>query len=104
MAIKVNLDVVMAKRKISSVELSERLGITQAKPFDFENRQGKGNKVFYAGRCLQGAVLSAGRYFGIFGGLKWKTVIWKKYMKEYLKNRRRRVKEKRETRETWCLR
>lgn len=30
MAIKVNLDVVMAKRKISSVELSERLGITQA--------------------------------------------------------------------------
>ena len=30
MAIIVNLDVIMAKRKISSTELSERLGITPA--------------------------------------------------------------------------
>ncbi|MDD6095292.1 MAG: helix-turn-helix transcriptional regulator [Clostridia bacterium] len=30
MAITVNLDVMMAKRKISSAELSERLGITPA--------------------------------------------------------------------------
>ncbi|MDI9517844.1 MAG: helix-turn-helix transcriptional regulator [Erysipelotrichaceae bacterium] len=30
MAIRINLDVVMAKRKITSKELSERIGITQA--------------------------------------------------------------------------
>lgn len=30
MAIIVNLDVVMAKRKISSTELAERIGLTQA--------------------------------------------------------------------------
>ena len=30
MAIKVNLDMMLAKSKISSVELAERIGITQA--------------------------------------------------------------------------
>lgn len=30
MAIKINLDIMLAKRKISSGELAERIGITQA--------------------------------------------------------------------------
>ena len=30
MAIRINLDVIMAKRKITSKELSEKIGITQA--------------------------------------------------------------------------
>ena len=33
----VNLDVMMAKRKISSQELAEKIGITRGKPFYIKN-------------------------------------------------------------------
>lgn len=41
MAIIVNLDVVMAKRKISSTELSQRLGITPANLSILKNNKAK---------------------------------------------------------------
>ena len=43
MAIIVNLDVMMAKRKMSLNELSEKVGLTLIKPFHFKNRKSKGN-------------------------------------------------------------
>ncbi len=41
MSIVVNLDVVMAKRKMSSGELSEKLGITQANLSILKNQKAK---------------------------------------------------------------
>ena len=41
MAIIVNLDVMMAKRKISSQELAEKLGITQANLSILKTNKGK---------------------------------------------------------------
>lgn len=41
MAIIVNLDVMMAKRKISSLELSEKIGITPANLSILKNNRGK---------------------------------------------------------------
>ena len=41
MSIIVNLDVMMAKRKISSLELSERIGITPANLSILKNNRGK---------------------------------------------------------------
>lgn len=41
MAIIVNLDVVMAKRKISSTELSQKLGITMANLSILKNNKAK---------------------------------------------------------------
>ncbi len=41
MSIIVNLDVMMAKRKISSQELSEKIGITQANLSILKNNKGK---------------------------------------------------------------
>ena len=46
MGIIVNLDVVMAKRKIGSGELAEKIGITQ-------NRKGKGCALFYPRKAVQ---------------------------------------------------
>lgn len=45
----------MAKRKISSGELAERVGITQAKPFDTQNQQGARHTLFNPGKALRGA-------------------------------------------------
>ena len=39
--IRVNLDVVMAKKRVSSTELSERLGITPANLSILKNNKGK---------------------------------------------------------------
>ncbi|MDR0841235.1 MAG: helix-turn-helix transcriptional regulator [Christensenellaceae bacterium] len=39
--IRVNLDVVMARRRVSSTELAERLGITQANLSILKNNKGK---------------------------------------------------------------
>lgn len=41
MAIIVNLDVMMAKRKISSLELAEKIGITPANLSILKNNKGK---------------------------------------------------------------
>ncbi len=41
MSIIVNLDVMMAKRKISSLELSEKIGITPANLSILKNNRGK---------------------------------------------------------------
>jgi putative transcriptional regulator len=41
MAIIINLDVIMAKRKISSSELSEKIGITMANLSILKNNKGK---------------------------------------------------------------
>ena len=41
MSIIVNLDVMMAKRKISSLELSEKIGITPANLSILKNNKGK---------------------------------------------------------------
>ena len=41
MAIIINLDVMMAKRKISSQELAEKIGITQANLSILKNNKGK---------------------------------------------------------------
>lgn len=38
MAIIVNLDVMMAKRKITSQELAEKIGITRSKSFYIKNK------------------------------------------------------------------
>ena len=41
MGIVINLDVMMAKRKISSQELAEKIGITQANLSILKNNKGK---------------------------------------------------------------
>ena len=43
----VNLDVMMAKRKISSQELAEKVGITPANLSILKTNKGKAIKVFY---------------------------------------------------------
>lgn len=49
MSIVVNLDVMMAKRKISSQELAEKIGITRSKSLNIKNKQRKSNKIFNLG-------------------------------------------------------
>lgn len=65
MGILVNLDVMLARRKMSSGELAERVGITPANLSILENRQGQGRAVFHPGRHLPGAAMSARRSIGI---------------------------------------
>lgn len=48
MAIEINLDVMMAMRKISSNELAAAIGITPRKSVGAENGQGKGYPLFNA--------------------------------------------------------
>ncbi len=63
MAIIVNLDVMMAKRKISSQELAEKLGITQANLSILKTNKGKAirfstlNKICEVLDCKPGDVL-----------------------------------------------
>lgn len=47
MAIIVNVDVMLAKRKMSSLELAERIGITPAN-LSILKRQGKGDSFLYS--------------------------------------------------------
>lgn len=48
MEILVNLDVMMAKRKISAGELAERIGITPANLSILKNNKAKGHPFFHA--------------------------------------------------------
>lgn len=59
----VNLDVIMAKRKISSQELAEKIGITQANLSILKNNKGKAirfstlNAICAALDCMPGDIL-----------------------------------------------
>lgn len=63
MAIIVNLDVMMAKRKISSQELAEKVGITQANLSILKTNKGKAirfstlNKICEVLDCKPGDIL-----------------------------------------------
>lgn len=63
MAIIVNLDVMMAKRKISSQELAEKVGITQANLSILKTNKGKAirfstlNKICEVLNCRPGDIL-----------------------------------------------
>ena len=63
MAIIVNLDVIMAKRKISSQELAEKVGITQANLSILKTNKGKAirfstlNKICEILNCKPGDIL-----------------------------------------------
>lgn len=63
MAIIVNLDVMMAKRKISSQELAEKVGITQANLSILKTNKGKAirfstlNKICETLDCKPGDIL-----------------------------------------------
>ena len=63
LAILVNLDVMMAKRKVSAGELSERVGITPANLSILKNN--KANPLFYPGDDLPGPGLPACGYPGV---------------------------------------
>lgn len=52
MGIVVNLDVMMAKRKMSLGELAQRVDITMANLSILKNQQGPGSAVFHAGGHL----------------------------------------------------
>ena len=64
MGILVNLDVMLAKRKMSSGELAERVGITPPNLSHSENRQGQGRAFFHPGRHLPGTAMPARRLIG----------------------------------------
>jgi len=59
----VNLDVIMAKRKISSLELSEKLGITPANLSILKTNKGKAirfstlDKICRVLKCMPGDIL-----------------------------------------------
>lgn len=63
MAIIVNLDVIMAKRKISSLELSEKIGITTANLSILKTNKGKAirfstlEKICEVLQCQPGDIL-----------------------------------------------
>lgn len=63
MAIIVNLDVMMAKRKISSLELAEKIGITPANLSILKTNKGKAikfstlNKICKILECKPGDIL-----------------------------------------------
>ena len=63
MAIRMNLDVMMAKRKISSQELAEKVGITQANLSILKTNKGKAirfstlNKICEVLNCKPGDIL-----------------------------------------------
>ena len=59
MAIIVNLDMMLAKRKMTSLELANRVGMTR-QPVHTENRQGQGRAHEHHGRHLPGAAMPAG--------------------------------------------
>lgn len=67
MPIVVNLDVMMAKRKISSGELAEKIGITPANLSILKTGKARAVRFSHAGEPLPGAGLPAGRSAGIPG-------------------------------------
>lgn len=59
--IVINIDVMLAKRKMSVTQLSEKVGISLVNMSVLKNGRAKGHQIFNAGRYLQGAGLSARR-------------------------------------------
>ena len=75
MPIIVNLDVMMAKRKVSLGELESFVrracragGPYSGKPFHPEDRKSQSGALLHAGSHLQGTELPARRHTGIPGG------------------------------------
>ena len=67
MPIIVNLDVMMAKRKISLGELAERIDLTPANLY-FKNRKSQSHTLLHSGGYLQRTGLPARRHTGIQSG------------------------------------
>ena len=65
MPIIINIDVVLAKRKMSMSELAGKVWHYSYKFINLKNQQGKSNTIFHSGGYMQGTGLPAGRYFGI---------------------------------------
>ena len=59
MSIIVNVDVMLAKRKMSSAALAEKIGITPAN-LSILKTEGQGRQILHAGVHLQGSGLPAG--------------------------------------------
>lgn len=64
MAIIINIDVMLAKRKMTVAEITDRVGITMAN-LGVEERQSESNSALDVGRDLQSFTMSARRYFGV---------------------------------------
>ncbi len=58
MAIIINIDVMLAKRKMSVTELAEKVGITMANISVLKNGKAKAIRLIYPRSNLQGAQLS----------------------------------------------
>ena len=69
MPIIVNLDVMMAKRKISLGELAERIDLTPANLY-FKNRKSQSHTLLHSGGYLQRTGLPAGE---TYWNTEWKT-------------------------------
>ena len=65
MEIIVNLDVMMARRKISAGELAERVGITPANLSILQEQQGQGHPLLNADGAVPRAAMPARGYFGV---------------------------------------
>ena len=61
--IRINLDVMLARRKMSLTELSERVGVTMANLSVLKT--GKGRALYNPRSALPGAGLPAGGYIGV---------------------------------------
>ena len=68
MPIIVNLDVMMAKRKISLGELAERIDLTPANLSILKTGKSQSHTLLHSGGYLQRTGLPAGRYIGIQSG------------------------------------
>ena len=62
MAIIINIDVLLAKRKMSATELSEKVGITLPNLFYIEKQQSESDSAINFGSDLQGFGMSARRH------------------------------------------
>lgn len=65
MAIIINIDVMLAKRKMSVTELSQHVGITMANLSILKNRKSEGDPLLDLGSHLQSLGLPTRGYFGI---------------------------------------
>lgn len=74
MAIVVNLDVMMAKRKMSLSQLSEKVDITLANLSILKNNKSQGGALFHTGSHLRRTGLSARRHSGICAGSGHRTI------------------------------
>ena len=67
MPIVVNLDIMMARRKMTLNELAERIGITPAnprQPLHPQDGEGQGHTLLHPGSHLPGAGVPAGGFAG----------------------------------------